>query len=229
MRIHFFTAPFYFAFIWFRVQGSRGGFAAFFRRWYSRIAAFPSRGRCPAGADRVLSLTAYLRYTHCLFRSTGFHAARTLSGSLRSPPSPRGEGFVRRYCFSTHACIRSVDMGIAVLSYRSLPHWGRGTASAVDRVLSYTDRLRRSLPLFFMPPAPYPARCTRCFPHGGRLGIWERGRTTKKTNRNGSPFLFAKLACVSEVAGRYRAKARKRAGLERCDRVSCGIQFISRG
>ena len=60
MRIHFFTAPFYFAFIWFRVQGSgfkvqgsRGGFAAFFRRWYSRIAAFPSRGRCPVGADRV--------------------------------------------------------------------------------------------------------------------------------------------------------------------------------
>ena len=30
MRIHFFTAPFYFVFIWFRVQGSRGGFAAFF-------------------------------------------------------------------------------------------------------------------------------------------------------------------------------------------------------
>ena len=35
MRIHFFTVPFYFAFIWFRVQGSgfkvqgsRGGFAA---------------------------------------------------------------------------------------------------------------------------------------------------------------------------------------------------------
>ena len=67
MRIHFFTAPFYFAFIWFKVQGSRfrvqgsgfkvqcsrGGFAAFFRRWYSRIAAFPSRGRCPKGADRV--------------------------------------------------------------------------------------------------------------------------------------------------------------------------------
>ena len=28
MKIHFFTAPFYFAFIWFKVQGSRGGFAA---------------------------------------------------------------------------------------------------------------------------------------------------------------------------------------------------------
>ena len=60
MNPHFFTAPFYFAFIWFKVQGSRfrvqgfcGGFAVFFRRWYSRIAAFPSRGRCPKGADRV--------------------------------------------------------------------------------------------------------------------------------------------------------------------------------
>ena len=37
MNPHFFIAPFYFAFIWFRVhgswlmvQGSRGGFAAFF-------------------------------------------------------------------------------------------------------------------------------------------------------------------------------------------------------
>ena len=28
MNPHFFTAPFYFAFIWFKVQGSRGGFAA---------------------------------------------------------------------------------------------------------------------------------------------------------------------------------------------------------
>ena len=63
MNPHFFTAPFCFAFIWFRVQGS--GFKVqgsglswrlrrlFFRRWYSRIAAFPSRGRCPKGADRV--------------------------------------------------------------------------------------------------------------------------------------------------------------------------------
>ena len=29
MNPHFFTSPFYFAFIWFKVQGSRGGFAAF--------------------------------------------------------------------------------------------------------------------------------------------------------------------------------------------------------
>ena len=65
MNPHFFTAPFYFAFIWFRVQGSRfkvqgsrfrafvAALPTFFRRWYSRIAAFPSRGRCPKGADRV--------------------------------------------------------------------------------------------------------------------------------------------------------------------------------
>ena len=55
MRIHFFAAPFLLLSFGsgFKVQGSRGGFAAFFRRWYSRIAAFPSRGRCPAGADRV--------------------------------------------------------------------------------------------------------------------------------------------------------------------------------
>ena len=62
MNLHFFTAPFYFAFIWFWVQGSRfkvevevevAASPPFFRRWYSRIAAFPSRGRCPEGADRV--------------------------------------------------------------------------------------------------------------------------------------------------------------------------------
>ncbi len=56
MRIHFFAAPFLLLSFGsgFKVQGSRGGFAAFFRRWYSRIVAFPSRGRCPpAGADRV--------------------------------------------------------------------------------------------------------------------------------------------------------------------------------
>ena len=56
MNPRFFTALFYFAFIWFKVQGSRLSWRLrrlFFRRWYSRIAAFPSRGRCPKGADRV--------------------------------------------------------------------------------------------------------------------------------------------------------------------------------
>ena len=47
MNPHFFTAPFYFAFIWFRVQGSRGGFAAFFLKWYSRIVSLPLEGKVP--------------------------------------------------------------------------------------------------------------------------------------------------------------------------------------
>ncbi len=71
MNPHFFTAPFYFTLVQgsgvkvqgsrfrvqgsrfriqgsgFKVQGSRGGFADFFRRWYSRIAALPE------GADRA--------------------------------------------------------------------------------------------------------------------------------------------------------------------------------
>ena len=57
------------------------------------------------------------------FSSSVFHAARTLSGSLRSPPSPRGEGFVRRYSFSKYACIRSDVIGKAVFSFYSLYRW----------------------------------------------------------------------------------------------------------
>ena len=65
MNLHFFTAPFYFAFIWFKVQGSRGGFAAP-KGSQPRLAALgspfqgkglawtlpPSYGRrCPEGAE----------------------------------------------------------------------------------------------------------------------------------------------------------------------------------
>ena len=54
MNPHFFTAPFCFAFIWFRVQGSRGGFAAFFLEDGILVSQpSPSRERRPAGADRV--------------------------------------------------------------------------------------------------------------------------------------------------------------------------------
>ena len=56
MRIHFFTAPFYFAFIWFRVEGSRGGFAANIPMTIHAALFSPSFGkRCPEGAkvDRV--------------------------------------------------------------------------------------------------------------------------------------------------------------------------------
>ena len=62
-------------------------------------------------------------------------------------------------------------MGKAVFSYRSLPHWGRGIASAVDRVLSYNACLRRIFHLFqlsFMPLEPYPARYARHLPLEGK-------------------------------------------------------------
>ena len=117
-----------------------------------------------AAVDRVLSLTAHLRRSLPAL----FHTASTLSGSLRSPPSPRGEGCVRRYCFSTYACIRFDGARKAVSPYRSLPHWGRGTASAVDRVLSYIVDLRRISSLFFIPLVPYPARFARHLPHAGK-------------------------------------------------------------
>ena len=63
MNPHFFTAPFYFAFIWFRVQGSGFRVQGSGVRWrLCRLfledgilvsSAFPSRGRCPEGADRA--------------------------------------------------------------------------------------------------------------------------------------------------------------------------------
>ena len=67
---------------------------------------------------------------------------------------PNGESCVRRYSFSTYACIRFDGARKAVFSFRCLPHWGRGTAPAVDRVLSYIVDLRRSPSLSFIPPSP---------------------------------------------------------------------------
>ncbi len=52
----------------------------------------------------------------------------------------------------------------------AFPAWGRGTAPAVDRVLSLTAHLRRNSLLAFIPRVPYsPLRGT--FPSRGRLFI----------------------------------------------------------
>ena len=51
--------------------------------------------------------------------------------------------------FFTYTYIRFDNARKAVFSFRCLPHWGRRTASAVDRVLSYIVDLRRSFPLVF--------------------------------------------------------------------------------
>ena len=66
------------------------------------------------------------------------------------------------------SCIRFDDARKAASSFRSLPHWGRGTASAVDRVLSFILDLGRSSPLSFIPLEPYPARFARHLPHAGK-------------------------------------------------------------
>ena len=52
------------------------------------------------------------------------------------------------------SCIRFDDARKAVSSYHRITHWGRGTASAVDRVLSQTAYLRRSSSLSFIPLPP---------------------------------------------------------------------------
>ena len=48
--------------------------------------------------------------------------------------------------------------------------WGRGTAPAVDRVLSLIVDLRCIFSLSFIPLEPYPARYARHLPHAGKAG-----------------------------------------------------------
>ena len=146
------------------LEGARG---AARRGWLPLLATkppplcLPPWGRGTASAvDRVLSQTAHLR---CISPAL-FHTARTLSGSLRSPPSPRGEGCVSGIPLSPSNLRPFGDLlpeeggsdrespfpwkgrgaqrgGVGFLFAAEppplcLPHRGRGTAPAVDRVLS---------------------------------------------------------------------------------------------
>ena len=116
--------------------------------------SLPPWGRGTASAvDRVLSLMAHLRRISPLI----FHTASTLSGSLRSPPSPRGEGFVSgiplspsnlrpfgappsigrrehpREPLPLEGAAERSEAGLASFFAAKppplcLPHWGRGTA-----------------------------------------------------------------------------------------------------
>ena len=110
------------------------------------FGAPPSKGRRECPREPLPLEGAAERSEAGLASFLGGEAASSL-------PSPRGEGFVSRKAAS---------------SYRCLPHWGRGTAPAVDRVLSQTAYLRRSFPLFFIPLVPYPARFARHLPHAGK-------------------------------------------------------------
>ena len=126
-----------------------------------------------------------------------FHTASTLSGSLRSPPSPRGEGFVSgiplppsnlrpfgtppsigrrerpREPLPLEGAAERSEAGLASFlggeAASSLPSpLGKGDRAAVDRALSYIVDLRRSSPLFFIPLEPYPARSARHLPIEGK-------------------------------------------------------------
>ena len=65
--------------------------------------------------------------------------------------------------------------GIAISSYRKPSPLGKGDRAAVDRVLSFIVDLRRSFPLFFIPPEPYPARSARHLPLEGKALFGDSG------------------------------------------------------
>ena len=93
------------------------------------------------------------------------------------------------------SCIRFDDARIAESPYRSLPHWGRETASAVDSVLSLIVDLRRSFPIFFhtaFPIQPPPLRVTSFHRKEGvstRAPSFGRGC---RAQRGGVGFLFGR-------------------------------------
>ena len=95
---------------------------------------------------------------------------------------------------------KGIVLGIAAFSFRSLPHWGRVTASAVDRVLSYIVDLRRSFPLIFhtaFPIQPPPLRGTSFHRKEGvstRAPSLGRGC---RAQRGGVGFLFCGEAASS--------------------------------
>ena len=134
--------------------------------------------------DRVLSQTTHLRRSSSLFFIPLVpYPAR----SARHLPHA-GKALSIVILFLHVSCICSDDMGIAASSFRSLPPWGRGTASAVDRVLSQAAHLRRSFPLFFIPLVPYPARFARHLPTRGRLCVGDSGIPIQPPPLRGTSF-----------------------------------------
>ena len=103
--------------------------------------------------------------------------------------------------------------GIAAFSYRSLPHWGRGTTSAVDRVLSFIVDLRRSFPLFFIPLEPYPARSARHLPHAGKADDTEITLPPSNLRPFGAPPSTGRRECPREPLPLEGAAERSEAGL----------------
>ena len=152
------------------------------------LLAFPSRGRLcvkdsvvlvsqpsplgkgdRAAVDRVLSLMAYLRRSPSLFFTPPSPSNLRPFGA---PPSIGRRECPRKPLPLEGAAERS-EAGLASFfggkAASSLPSpLGKGTTSAVDRVLSLIVDLRRISPLFFIPLVPYPP-LRGTFPSRGRL------------------------------------------------------------
>ena len=129
------------------------------------------RGRGTASAvDRVLSYTDRLRRSPPAL----FHAASTLSGSLRSPPSPRGEGFVseiavdRGLSLTTHLR-RSYSLSFIPLEpyparfARHLPHAGKALSIVIvfPHMCVFVLTMREKRYSRF---AAFPMQGKRCYP-----------------------------------------------------------------
>ena len=108
-----------------------------------------------------------------------FHAASTLSGSLRSPPSPRGEGFVSGIPLSP-SNLRPFgappSIGRRECPHEPLPLEGAAECSEAGLAFLFLRRsgalasgaLETIVPLSFIPLEPYPARSARHLPHAGK-------------------------------------------------------------
>ena len=97
--------------------------------------------------------------------------------------------------FSTYAYIRCDNARKAAFSYRSLPHRGRGTAPAVDRVLSQTAYLRRSLPALFHTSSPIQPPPLRGTSFHRKEGVSTRAPSLGRgcrAQRGGVGFLFGR-------------------------------------
>ena len=115
-------------------------------------------------------------YPYPPLRDTSFH--RKEGASTRAPSLGRGcraqrggVGFL--FCGEAASSLPS-PFGKALCREKRYPRIAAfpigegGTASAVDRVLSYIVDLRRSPSLSFIPLVPYPARSARHLPHAGK-------------------------------------------------------------
>ena len=101
---------------------------------HSRIVISSDCEKSLAFEAQGLTLSPHVPRTSTLSSSV-FHAASALfapTGHL-----PHAEKALSVVILFPHMRVFALTLwGKAVFSYRSLPHWGRGTASAVDRVLS---------------------------------------------------------------------------------------------